>query len=174
MEDYNPKAMVKDSIPVQSHKQAKGKRRMFCEEASKAKDKIPGANKYQSAIDWNKTPESRNYRFGKDERLKIADEIMKKAKKPEKTTPGPTGYNHYDGWKYTTKSAMGNYKNKEKRTTFVQETILNANQTPGLKYNDVNLVSEFVFHGPFHQLFFFVTLGHIQGEEPTKVYFKER
>ena len=68
---------------------------------------------------------------------------MKKSKKPEKTTPGPTGYNHYDGWKYTTKSPMGNYKNKAKRTTFVTESVMNANQTPGLKYQDVSLVSKF-------------------------------
>ena len=144
MEDYNPKAMVKDLLPVHTHVRAKGKRRMFCEEAAMQKLKVPGANKYQSSIDWNKDPESRNYKFGKDERLKIADEIMKKSKKPEKTTPGPTGYNHYDGWKYTTKSPMGNYKNKAKRTTFVTESVMNANQTPGLKYQDVSLVSKFI------------------------------
>ena len=76
--------------------------------------------------------------------MKIADEIIKKAKKPEKTTPGPTGYNHYDGWKYTTKSPMGNYKNKEKRTTFVQETSWHAVQTPGKKYQDIDLVSKII------------------------------
>ena len=46
MEDYNPKAMVKDLLPVHTHVKAKGKRRMFCEEASKQKEKVPGANKY--------------------------------------------------------------------------------------------------------------------------------
>ena len=35
MEDYNPKAMVKDLLPVHTHVRAKGKRKMFCEEAAK-------------------------------------------------------------------------------------------------------------------------------------------
>ena len=56
IESYNPKASVKDLLPVNTHVRAKGKRRMFCEEASRAKDKVPGADKYQSAIDWHKDP----------------------------------------------------------------------------------------------------------------------
>ena len=52
---------------------------MFCEQASKAKDYIPGADVYQSEIDWHKNPDSRNYKFGKSTRMTIADEIYKKS-----------------------------------------------------------------------------------------------
>ena len=45
-EGYNPKAVVKDLLPVNTHVRAKAKRRMFCEEAIKAKDKVPAADKY--------------------------------------------------------------------------------------------------------------------------------
>ena len=55
-ENYNPKAVVKDLLPVHTHVRAKAKRRMFCEEASRAKDKVPAPTKYQSAIDWHKDP----------------------------------------------------------------------------------------------------------------------
>ena len=45
-EGYNPKPVVKDLLPVHAHVRAKAKRRMFCEEASKQKDKIPAPSKY--------------------------------------------------------------------------------------------------------------------------------
>ena len=45
-EGYNPKAMVKDLLPVNTHVRAKSKRRFFTDEASKAKDKVPAADKY--------------------------------------------------------------------------------------------------------------------------------
>ena len=118
-ENYNPKAVVKDLLPVHTHVRAKAKRRMFCEEASRAKDKVPAPTKYQSAIDWHKDPQSRNLRFAKDGRNMIAEEIMRKAKNPAKTSPGPTGYDHYDGWKKTLKNVPGNYKVKDDRITFV-------------------------------------------------------
>jgi len=40
----------------------------------------------------------------------IADTIIKKSKDPAKTSPGPAGYSHYDGWKKTLKSVPGTYK----------------------------------------------------------------
>ena len=140
-EGYNPKATVKDLLPVNTHVRAKSKRRMFCEEASRAKDKVPAADKYQSAIDWNKDPESRNIHFAKSARDVIADEIIKRSKNPAKTSPGPAGYDHYDNWKKQQKKAHGEYKPKDTRITFVQEREWNAVQSPGLKYPSINLVS---------------------------------
>ena len=119
-EGYNPKALVKDLLPVHTHVRAKSKRRMFCEEASRAKDKVPAADKYQSAIDWNKDPESRNYRFTRSSRDMVADEIIKRARNPAKTSPGPAGYDHYDSWKKSLKKEPGTYKPKDGRITFVQ------------------------------------------------------
>lgn len=140
-EGYNPKPVVKDLLPVKTHVRAKAKRRMFCEEASRAKDKVPAADKYQTAIDWSKDPETRTIKFYSDRRRMVADEIIHKSKHPEKTSPGPTGYNHYDGWQKTLKKIPGNYKQKDDRITFVSETGWKANQTPGFKYPSVDLVS---------------------------------
>ena len=92
MDDYNPKPVVKDLLPVHTHVRGKAKRRMFCEEASRQKDKIPAANKYQSAIDWNKDPTTRNLKFYRDARKTVADEIIHKSKFPEKSSPGPAGH----------------------------------------------------------------------------------
>jgi len=75
----------------------------------------------------------------------IADDIIKKSKNPAKTSPGPTGYNHYDGWKATLKKTPGNYKKNDKRITFCQEATWHANNSPGMKYPDVNLVSHILF-----------------------------
>ena len=50
--EYNPKASVKDLLPIESHKQQKAKRRMFAEEAQVAKNFVPGSPKYQTEIDW--------------------------------------------------------------------------------------------------------------------------
>ena len=104
---YDPKPVVKDLLPVHTHVRAKAKRRMFCEEASRAKDKVPAADKYQSAIDWNKNPESRNHKFGLSKRDTIADDIIKKSKNPAKTSPGPAGYNDFNSWKYTKPKVSG-------------------------------------------------------------------
>jgi len=48
----------------------------------------------------------------------IADDIIKKSENKAKTSPGPTGYDHYDGWKATLKKTPGNYKKNEARITF--------------------------------------------------------
>ena len=142
---YNPKATVKDLLPVNTHVRAKTKRRMFCEEASKAKDKVPAADKYQSAIDWNKDPASRSIHFAKSSRDCIADEIIKRSKNPAKTSPGPAGHDHYDAWKKTLKKEPGTYKPKDARITFVQERGWNAVQSPGLKYPAINMVSSSIY-----------------------------
>ena len=75
---YNPKATVKDMLPVKVNKYGKTKRKTFVELASKAKDYVPAADKYNLDYDWEKQPTSRNYRFGRDARMTIADEIYKK------------------------------------------------------------------------------------------------
>ena len=133
--------MVKDLLPVNTHVKAKSKRRMFCEEASKLKDKVPASSKYQTAIDWSKDPNSRTIKFYKDKRETVADVIIKKSKNPAKTSPGPAGYDHYDGWKKTQKKVGGTQTQNEKRITFVQESKWKANQSPGFKYPSVDLVS---------------------------------
>jgi len=142
IDHYNPKAVVKDLLPVNTHVRAKAKRRMFCEEASLAKDKVPASTKYQTAIDWAKDPESRNIKFYKDARKTIAGEIMHKAKFPEKTSPGPAAHSSQDAWRQTlAKVPLGTLKIKEDRITFVQEKKWFADQSPGNKYPSINLVS---------------------------------
>jgi hypothetical protein len=79
-EGYNPKAVVKDLLPVKTHVRDKSKRRMFCEEASRRHDKIPAPSKYQQSIDWEKDPESRNIKFYKSARITVADEIIARSK----------------------------------------------------------------------------------------------
>ena len=141
IDDYNPKATVKDLLPVHTHVRAKQKRRMFCEEASLAKDKVPAPTKYQTAIDWAKDPVSRNIKFYRNERRVIADEIMHKAKQPEKTTPGPAAFSSQEGWEFTKGKPHGTTKIKEDIITFVQERKWFADQTPGFKYPSIDLVS---------------------------------
>ena len=139
---YNPKATVKDMLPVKVNKYSKGKRKMFCEEAQKAKGFIPGSDKYQSEIDWNKNPNTRNHKFGKDARLTVAGEIKKKSEKKETCSPGPVAYNEYDTWrKKVSPRTKGSYKYHDSRITFVKERQWHANQTPGFKYPNVKLVS---------------------------------
>ena len=145
-DNYEPKAVVKDLLPVHTHVRAKAKRRMFCEEASRAKDKIPAPSKYQTAIDWTKDPNSRTIKFYSDARKTIADEIIAKSKKPEKTSPGPTGHDTYDAWKSTQKKVQGTQKLKEDRITFVQSMKWTADQTPGYKYPTIDLVSRISFN----------------------------
>lgn len=109
-EGYNPKAVVKDLLPVKTHLKNKAKRRMFCEEASLRHDKIPAPSKYQTAIDWAKDPETRTIKFFKDERMTIADEIIKKSKNPAKCSPGPAGHDTYDAWRKTLQKIPGAQK----------------------------------------------------------------
>jgi hypothetical protein len=40
-EDYNPKATVKDLLPVNTHVRSKAKRTMFCDDAIKKANKVP-------------------------------------------------------------------------------------------------------------------------------------
>lgn len=140
-EGYNPKAVVRDLIPVHTHVKNKSKRRMFCEEASRAKDKIPAPSKYQTAIDWTKSPETRTAKFFTDKRKTVADEIIHKSRFKEKSSPGPAGYKDYQSWKYTLTKNSPNYKQKEDRVTFVQESGWKAEQSPGYKYPTIDLVS---------------------------------
>ena len=114
---------------------------MFCEEASLAKDKVPSMTKYQTAIDWNKDPVSRNIKFYKNERRTNADEIIHKAKQPEKTSPGPAAYSSHDGWQKTLAKIGGTMRIKEDKITFVQERKWFADQSPGNKYPSIDLVS---------------------------------
>ena len=119
---YNPKAVVKDSFPVKVNALSKNKRKMFCELASASKDYIPGSDKYQLDVNWEKNPTSRNYKFGKDARMTIADEITKKSEQKEKSSPGPTAYNEYDTWKNKiSQKTLGNYKYQDERISFVKE-----------------------------------------------------
>ena len=120
MEGYNPKPVVKDMLPARHHVKAKARRIMFCEEASMLKDKVPAPSRYQEAIDWKKNPTSRNIRFATDWRHMIADVIVHNAKKPEKTSPGPTAYDDHDAWKYKQKKNIPNYDQRDERITFMQ------------------------------------------------------
>ena len=120
-EGYNPKAKVKDLLPVHTHVKGNSKRNTFCDDAIKAKDKVPSSDKYQTMLDWNKYPTSRNIKFYRDKRNMIAEEIIHKSKNPAKTSPGPAGYDHYDGWKSTLASPHGTTKIKESRITFMKE-----------------------------------------------------
>ena len=114
---------------------------MFCEQASKRADKVPAADKYQNLIDWKTMPTSRNIKFYTDKRNMIAEEIIHKSKFPEKSSPGPAAYDHYDSWKYQQKSPKGNCKNKEDRITFVAEQSWHGEQSPPAKYPSIDVVS---------------------------------
>ena len=45
-EGYNPKAKVKDLLPVNTHVRANAKRNTFCDDAIKMKDKVPSSDRY--------------------------------------------------------------------------------------------------------------------------------
>ena len=91
-EGYTIKPTHKDMVPIRGHKAGKMKRRTFVEEIPLKKQFIPASNKYQTAADWTKNPVSQTARFFQMKRYTQADEIFVKAKKPEKTTPGPFAY----------------------------------------------------------------------------------
>lgn len=97
-EGYNPKPEFKDMMPINGTLRAKAKRNTFCDDAIKVKDKVPSSDKYFTMLDWSKNPTSRNIKFYTDKRNMIAEEIIHKSKKPEKTSPGPAEYDHYEGW----------------------------------------------------------------------------
>lgn len=120
-EGYNPKPVVKDLLPVHTHVKSKAKRRMFCEEAAKAKEKVPSPDKYQTTLDWAKSPETRTAKFFTDKRRMIANEIIHRSKFKEKTSPGPAGYHDFESWRYVQKKVIPNYKQGQDRVTFVQE-----------------------------------------------------
>ena len=119
IDDYNPKPMVKDLLPVHTHVPSKSKRRTFVEETMRLHEKIPAPNKYQSAIDWNKDPNSRTIKFYKDARKTVADTIIAKSKHPEKSTPGPAQHESFKNWQSLSKKIPGTMKINEKRITFV-------------------------------------------------------
>ena len=145
-EGYNPKAKVKDLLPVHSHTKANAKRNTFCDDAIKMKDKVPSSDRYHSMLEWTKNPTSRNYRFGKDGRNMIAEEIIHKSKNPAKTSPGPAGYDHYDNWKSQLASPHGTSKFKESRITFCQEQEWHGEQSPPSKYPSIDPVSTLLYH----------------------------
>ena len=115
---------------------------MFAEEAQVAKNFVPGSPKYQSEIDWHKQPETRTAKFFTTKRRTIADDISHKSQWKEKSTPGCNLYKNEAAWKFTKGKLKGNFTNKEDRVTFVQESGWKADQTPGLKYTAIDLVSE--------------------------------
>ena len=174
-DQYEPTPTHKYTFPVKTHVAAKAKRRMFCEEASKRADKIPAATKYQSAIDWNKNPESRNYKFNKTDRDTIADTIIKKSKKPEKCSPGPAAYNSYDNWKYNLAKPHGQYlQNKEKRITFMETQVWYAEQTPHMKYPDINPVSFYSKRFSSKLFFYYTNIAKIQGNNAAACSYRKR
>lgn len=70
------------------------------------------------------------------------DQIVKKNKSPEKSTPSPMVYKNLEAWKSTTHKIYGTIKGKDSRTTFMIETIGKANDTPaGANYNPASPVS---------------------------------
>ena len=131
IDDYNPKAVVKDLLPVHTHVRAKSKRRMFTEEAIKAKSIVPSSTKYQTFYDWKKDPVSRNIKFYSDKRVTQAMQIEKDSKPGvngvHKSSPGPAAHNGHDGWRYTKAKVGGTMKIKEDRVNFVQERRWFAN-----------------------------------------------
>ena len=52
---------------------------MFAEEASDIKSFVPGSPKYQSEIDWHKSPSTLTAKFFSTKRRTIADEITHKS-----------------------------------------------------------------------------------------------
>jgi len=69
-------------------------------------------------------------------------QIVKRNKSPEKSTPSPMVYKNLESWKPFNPRVTGTIKVNDDRTTFMLETISQANNTPaGNKYNPASPVS---------------------------------
>jgi hypothetical protein len=75
-----------------SFKQGIAKRQTFSESVPKITAHVPGPNKYNTTIDWNKTMPHVTQRMAKATKLTYIDEIIKMGKSPEKTSPSPQFY----------------------------------------------------------------------------------
>lgn len=56
IDDYNPKADVRDRIPAETHALGKEKRNYFTTQAAKDKMWIPDPVKYSKVVNWEENP----------------------------------------------------------------------------------------------------------------------
>ena len=96
----------------------------------------PGSDKYDTTRDWAKSKPNVTQRMAKGAVNSYVDQIFRKNKSPEKSSPSPAVYKNFEAWKSTAEKVSGTIKVKDLRTTFMLDTISQANDTPaGNKYN---------------------------------------
>ena len=94
------------------------------------------------AIDWAKNPSTNTAKFFTSARYTIADEIIKRSKKPERTTPGPFAYKNDTTLDYTKGKSKAFVEVKDERITFCDERSWFSKQTPGFSHYKIEPVSE--------------------------------
>lgn len=143
---YNPKAMVRDLIPVETHQYAKTKREFFTDQAIKDNKWCPGVghNFNEKDTDWTKNPSFKYSKFRSAKRITIAGELEIKNARKETTSPGPAGYDHGNQkLKNMNKTAVGCYQLNEQRKDEQYRVRRLSLQEPG-KYKDIEPVSLFL------------------------------
>lgn len=102
---------------------------------------VPAPSHYNLTIDWSKHRPSHNQKILKAAKNSFIDQIVRKNKSPEKSSPSPLVYKKEDAWLNTLAKIKGAQKVKELRTTYFEEKVIGANDVPGPKYPLSNPVS---------------------------------
>jgi hypothetical protein len=94
---YEPKAMVKDLLPVHTHAFVKKKREFFTTQAARENQWVPGADTYHKKedYDWGLVSKNRFSKFKCNKRTTIAGELEIKHSKLETSSPGPCKYDNH-------------------------------------------------------------------------------
>ncbi len=105
---------------------------------------VPGSDKYNTTFDWNKKMPHVTQRMSRAAKVTYIEEIFKKGKSPEKSTPSPMLYLKEKAFDKTQAlRTIGCPKSGDERTTFVVEKEVTSNFTPAPnKYNAIDTVSE--------------------------------
>jgi hypothetical protein len=108
---------------------------------------VPSPDKYNLTTNWATKKIKHEQKANKAPVNSFITQIYHKAKSPEKRAPSPTRYKKAEAWANTSlKAAMrvtGGEKLLEERTTYLAEVVSMANETPGPKYPNMDLVSTY-------------------------------
>jgi len=95
---------------------------------------VPGPDKYALTYDWAKKDPSHTQKMVKGPVNSFIDQIVRKNKSPEKSTPAPLAYKNLENWKFGNTKITGTQKFNEQRTSFIDIQHTHANDVPGPIY----------------------------------------
>lgn len=118
MDLYKPENLLLNPKALQFQQQ-KFKRETFMVAIPKLTKIVPGPEVHSQTYDWAKKDPSHTQKIVKGPVNSFIDQIVRKNKSPEKSTPAPHAYNNLENWKKGNTRITGNQKFNEARTTFI-------------------------------------------------------